>query len=69
MGVGAVLCVILLAIAVRPEPEALEPVNVGRFQIVTEPSGIVLKIDTDSGFTERLVRYEPTGTYTWERVE
>ena len=66
IGVGAVLFIILLAIVVRPAPESIA---VGRYQIVSEPSGVVMRIDTDNGVTDRLVRDEPTGIYTWERIQ
>lgn len=69
IGVGAVLFIILLAIVVRPEPDAPESIAVGRYQIVSEPSGVVMRIDTDNGVTDRLVRDEPTGIYTWERIQ
>ena len=65
MGIGVVLFFIILAFALRPEPEAPEPVNVGRYQIVSQPSGVVLRIDTHDGKTSRLVIDPENGSYYW----
>lgn len=48
--------------------EPVEPKAVGRYQIVSEPSGLVLKIDTHDGETARLVNDPETGIYSWELV-
>ena len=40
----------------------------GRHQIIVEPSGIVLRIDTYNGETFRLANNAENGNYFWERV-
>lgn len=48
------------------EPE--KPITVGRYQIVMQPSDVVLRIDTYDGNTHRLVNNPENGSYQWEKV-
>ena len=65
----SILLIIFLFIVASPQLQTVEePINVGRYRIVSEPSGIVLKIDTHDGQTFRLVRNAQTGGYSWEDV-
>ena len=45
-----------------------EPKTVGRYQIVSVPAGMILKIDTHNGETDRLVQDPENGAYSWEFV-
>ena len=45
-----------------------DPLAVGRYQIISEPSGLVLKIDTHDGQTFRLVNSPEDNSYSWEMV-
>ena len=62
----------LIASGCAQAPEATsgpaEPITVGRYQIVLEPSGGVLKIDTHGGDTFRLMPMAEDGKYYWDKV-
>jgi hypothetical protein len=65
--ITSALCLIVSGCSKAEDP-ILEPIEVGRFQIVSDPAGTVLKIDTHDGFTDRLVQNPETGAYSWEFV-
>lgn len=71
IALGIMLIFFFIAVIIGHEPTlgTEEAVTVGRYQIVSEPSGIVMRIDTHDGVTDRLVRDEPTGRYIWERIQ
>ena len=71
IGIGVLLIIGFIAIASGPEPTqpvGPEPLPVGRYQIVSQPSDVVLRIDTYDGETHRLVFDPSTEGYQWERV-
>ncbi|MFN3452049.1 MAG: hypothetical protein ACK4ZE_07805 [Sphingorhabdus sp.] len=72
IGVGLLLIVVFIAGILGSQPseplQIAEPLPVGRHQIVSSPSGIVLKIDTYDGNTHRLVNNPLDGSYSWELV-
>ena len=70
IGLMAIFAFMAWAIGHEPEKpvEVAEPLPIGRHQIVSSPSGIVLRIDTYDGDTHRLVNNPETGLYEWEIV-
>ena len=63
----SILCFIASGSA-NPSEAPVEPLPVGRYQIVMQPSDVVLRIDTYDGTTHRLVANPETGAYQWEKV-